>query len=801
MVRITNLLRICPMEYGLRNFVRSEWKNYDLKSYRLFAFTSYFLLLTSYIASAQHYNRIDNIPVKENGNPLKFPWAGGLNYVQVSAIDMNFDGKKDLFVFDRTSHKVHCFINGGTPNLVDYYDSTEKYAWRFPHMEDWALLRDYDKDGLPDIFTYAITVGGIKVWKNTSSGGNLQFTLEKTYLTSDYGASTSNLYVSRIDLPSIEDVDGDGDLDVVTIDFSLTQYEYHVNQSVEDGYGKDSLIFKLSAGCWGHFNEPFTGCGVNLGQSCRMRMDDSAHIHPFAPPLTREEEYAWAIAHDGGNCALCMDIDGDGDKDLLLGQKCCNMTMLTNGGSITSANMVAKDTLYPVYDISVALTALPCGFYVDVNNDNVRDLVVCPNMAGISIDKDGIWYYKNNGTDSAPVFARKKRNLLQEDMIDMGSGGKPVFFDFDNDGLTDILISTYNMKMDSTCNPPDNYNVIYAYKNIGTASAPAFNLVNTDYATLSTQLATNAVNAQLAFGDIDGDTAPDMFVGDDVGYIHYFKNTGGAGPANFILITQDYPDSAGVPINVGHAAAPQLIDVDRDGDLDLIIGERSGKIYYYRNIGTKTFPSFKLVTKNFGGIDVVKPCCTGYAIPFMYDSAGSYHLLVATEASRNTPAMGWIWHFDSIDGNLTGNFRLRDSMYQNIWEGERMTINGKDINNDGIMDLVIGNFAGGAAIYTGDTTALGTAEINPETFDFSIYPNPSNGMFNVQCIMANGNTSTINHQPLTIEIYNVMGEKVYAEKILNQKSLLLNLNLGQGIYFCKLTCGKTSKTKKLIVIK
>ena len=248
---------------------------------------SYFSFLISNCV-AQQYHRVDSIKVKENGNFLRFPWAGGQNYVQVSDIDMNFDGKKDLFVFDRTSHKVTCYINGGTPNKVDYYDSTSKYASHFPHMEDWSLIRDYNCDGLPDIFTYAITVGGIKVWKNTSSGGNLQFTLQTPYLTSDYGTSTSNLYCSRIDLPSITDIDGDGDLDVVTVDFSLTLYEYHINRSKELGYNCDSLIFKKDVGCWGHFSEPFTGCGVNLGQSCKTWID-SSNTHPLYNPYTRDE--------------------------------------------------------------------------------------------------------------------------------------------------------------------------------------------------------------------------------------------------------------------------------------------------------------------------------------------------------------------------------------------------------------------------------------------------------------------------------------------------------------------------------
>ena len=86
------------------------------------------LLLTMFLkhqANAQlYFNRTDTVDVQLiNGTPLKNAWAGGLNFLQVSDIDLNYDGVMDLFVFDRTGNKVSTFINSGTPNTVDYtYD-------------------------------------------------------------------------------------------------------------------------------------------------------------------------------------------------------------------------------------------------------------------------------------------------------------------------------------------------------------------------------------------------------------------------------------------------------------------------------------------------------------------------------------------------------------------------------------------------------------------------------------------------------------------------------------------------------
>src|ERR1051325_5608410 len=292
------------------------------KKYIFFLISISAHLLIGTFSFSQQFHRADSIKVKVGSNFLKMPWVGGHNYCQFSDIDINQDGKKDLFVFDRTGHKITTYINGGTPNTVDYYDSTYKYASKFPHMEDWALLRDYDNDGRTDIFTYAITVGGIKVWRNTSTPGNLQFTLQTPFIQSDYNSTISNLYISRVDLPTIDDIDGDGDLDILTFDFASLHLEYHINKSQELGYGNDSLIYVLDLnGCWGNFSEDLTGCNVKIGQSCRMGNYDSLFATPYfqqyhiidIPENTsganREQLHA-------GNCSMCIDEDNDGDKEV-----------------------------------------------------------------------------------------------------------------------------------------------------------------------------------------------------------------------------------------------------------------------------------------------------------------------------------------------------------------------------------------------------------------------------------------------------------------------------------------------------
>ncbi|MBI4932048.1 MAG: T9SS type A sorting domain-containing protein [Bacteroidetes bacterium] len=88
----------------------------------------------------------------------------------------------------------------------------------------------------------------------------------------------------------------------------------------------------------------------------------------------------------------------------------------------------------------------------------------------------------------------------------------------------------------------------------------------------------------------------------------------------------------------------------------------------------------------------------------------------------------------------------------------------------------------------------GIAE-NNAAIDITVYPNPTNGKINVT------SSQFENLKMQGIEIYNVMGENVYSEKILNPKSLILNLDMPSGVYFLHLKTERGTATQKLIINK
>ena len=154
-----------------------------------------------------------------DGKVASFGALGGIGAGQFSSIDLDNDGKKDLFVFDRQANSFITFLNKGSAGEIKY-EYTNQYKNNFPNLQGWVLLYDFNKDGIEDIFTLPLeNVAGISVWRGHRDVQGLYFSQMKFEGQANYLLYLSaNLYHSIIDYPSILDVDGDGDTDVLTFE-------------------------------------------------------------------------------------------------------------------------------------------------------------------------------------------------------------------------------------------------------------------------------------------------------------------------------------------------------------------------------------------------------------------------------------------------------------------------------------------------------------------------------------------------------------------------------------------------------
>ncbi len=738
-------------------------------------------------AVCHEYSLVKNfsIPVQDNsGTAYKHAWAGGLNSCQFSATDMNSDGIRDLFVFDRLRNKKLTFINNGTPDAIDYVYSPE-YESKFPAIHDWAMLIDYNCDGKEDIFTYSI--GGIAVYKNVSDSTGLKFELVTPLIYSlQSGGNYVNLYVTPVDYPAISDIDNDGDLDILTF-FGLGSYvEYHKNMSVEKYGNCDSLDFVLTERCWGKFKESESSNHLTLDITCPWKGDDNNQPE-------NEPKHT-------GSTLLATDLDGDNDKDLILGDvDYPNLVKLTNGGTPDSAYMTSMDTTFPSNTLPVHIFSFLQPYYIDVDNDGLNDMIVSPfdpNML-ISEDAENTWLYKNTGTNSAPVFNFQVNDFLQGDMVDLGTGAYPVFYDYNKDGLTDLFISNYGYwdtsYYDFGILKSFYISQLALFENTGTQDNPEFKLTNRDFFNLSTL---NLKAIYPTFGDIDGDGDDDMILGESSGKIHLFENTAGAGnPINLALSQMNYKG-----IDAGDFSTPQLIDIDRDSLTDLVIGNKKGRLSFYKNTGTANDAAFTLITDSLGGVYVADTNTSwyGYSVPYFFeDTLGKYKLFVGSES-------GYIFYYKDIDEGLAVNkFTLAEPQLDYIYEGARTGVAVKDINNDGFVDMIVGNYSGGIGFFKGDTSLKYNqiAEKNNKVANnIRIFPNPANNMISV-CLV---NYPEDKKSDIVIRIISVLGKEVYSKKYNDIDKIDIKLDdIKAGIYVLEVLCCSGSpaysERKKIII--
>lgn len=721
----------------------------------------------------------DTVPVFESGTKLSNPWAGGINFASFTQMDFNQDGKQDLVVYDKicgSGGKLRAYKNVGSNGISNYKHAPE-YQNQFPVVDQWALFFDYNNDGKADIFTY--TTGGVRLLKNNSIGTTLIFNqVGGTYLKTDYNPNgapnIANIPCNSVGLPGITDVDNDGDLDILTYSSVGTKIEFHKNMSMELYGVVDSLVFDMVDNCWGDFDE--NTCAINLYQCPYPKL-----YHDAINGIKNSKENKTLHA---GSCIMCFDRDGDGDKDLILGDVSCpTVFYVENTGSSSNAHITDTTILYPNYPNKASTTPIkmnsfPCTYWLDIDNDGFKDMIVSPNSIAGAENYQSVWYYKNASSTPTVNFTLQQKNFLQDGMIELGEGAYPVLFDADADGKKDLIVGNIGYYTGGT-----NKSKLAYYKNIGTTTAPSFSLITRDYQGLSSY---NIFMMAPTFGDLDNDGDKDMIVGDFNGRLNYFENTGGAGnPAVFASNIALYGS-----IDIGNYAFPQLFDADNDGDLDLIIGTQTGKITYYKNTPISGAPNFVLQTASFGGVDVKQfGFTTGYSVPFMYRDGIVTKLIVGSE-------MGNIYLYNNIDGNLTGTFNRVDTNLYKINDGARCAPFFEDITGDGSRDLFLGNYAGGVAFFNStNVNAVGVKELDYSEY-VNVFPNPANDKITIAI-----NDYTM--EEVNVKLLDIVGREVRAIKTFNKTIYIDVSEFSKGVYFIQIESKEDHKlkstTKKIIL--
>lgn len=256
-----------------------------------------------------------------------------------------------------------------------------------------------------------------------------------------------------------------------------------------------------------------------------------------------------------------VDLDGDGDLDLVSGEEEGTILYFENTGSTASPMYVARTGVdNPFNLIDVDLYSDP--YLEDVDMDGDLDMIIGEYDGSIN-------YHENTGDVNNPTFVKRTGLLNPFNAINTtGYRSTPQLVDLDGDGDLDVVTGQYSGAVNYFENTGADPNSPYE-EQTGT---------NNPFDGISVGEYSNPVVADI---DCDGDL--DLIIGQYNTNVIYYENTGSTASPNYVRRMGGANPFSSISL-VG--SAPQFVDFDLDGDLDLVVGDYEGDISYYENCST-----------------------------------------------------------------------------------------------------------------------------------------------------------------------------------------------------------------------
>ncbi|MFQ5707772.1 MAG: FG-GAP-like repeat-containing protein [bacterium] len=432
----------------------------------------------------------------------------------------------------------------------------------------------------------------------------------------------------------------------------------------------------------------------------------------------------------------------------------------------------------PAYDI------------VDFDYDSLLDVVKTDWKLHVAV-------HSNHGTSDSTGFLAAPDLLLGP--INVTSKATPAFFDADADGFRDLVVTEDIVLYFSLDFFTDGR--IRAYENLNGHFDPGFQLKENVPKVRFTFQPNLKKSLTLSFADVDKDGDQDYLLGFirtngadmEVGTgILYFQNKGTATEPNWQADTTRFtsflqPDSL--------FYAPQLVDIDHDGDLDLFLQRQEEYTFYER-------------------LDTAEESWQENRAWLMGVNSRRHHQAVFVDLTRDGKEDlvfgeedGTLVFYENVGTSAWPQWQLVENVFGGIDVGFSAAPAFADVSGDGLADLVVGNAEGRLFYFRNESTVAVAAQPEAGPTDFRLfqnYPNPFNPETEIRYDLPA-------EKHVTLTIYNLLGQRIKTLVDETQKAGSYSLRwdgtdaqgkkLPSGVYLYRLEAGRFVRVKKMLVVR
>lgn len=612
--------------------------------------------------------------------------ATGGNAYYVTVADVNNDGKPDLVTALFDANRINIRLNqGGTFETTGVNLTTDPVNAVTKPI--YIAVGDFNRDGWPDLAVANYNTNNVGV----RLGGAGGFSAPVTFAV---GTTPTSIAVG--------DFNRDGFIDIVT----TNQASNNVSVLLGNGAGSFATHVDYPAGgtptavAVGDFNRD-----GKLDLAIADFSDDKvALLTGNGTTATTFNTPSQIAAGTHPESIATGDVNRDGKIDLVV----ANYDYTNHTASILFGN---GTSFLPGTAVPVQLLGSPnYTTLADVDHDGKLDLVTAtydanitwlhgkgngtfdPTLNTIAAPGQSRWVavgdFDHNGKSDLAIGTTTNLQVLENTGVcSVNCGSYPTRSFYAGDSPRGIVAADFNG--DGKADLAFGRNPLLVGSNVGVQ------LGNGD-GTFSESASLTASGADyLVAADFDRDGKLDLVVGTIYGEFYYFR---GHGDGQF---------DAGAKTTVSGTVTMLIADdFDRDGNLDILTvsGYGSSGIYLLKGNGNGTFQSPTYLAMDDQ---------TSWAVVGDFDRDGDPDVAVVNETSRDVTVR--LNNGDGTFGDPTN--------YPAITNGNLHSLTAADLNQDGILDLVVGGTNGGYSVGImlgvgdgtfGGPTNFSAAPTNPE---------------------------------------------------------------------------------------